>query len=183
MSKPDDKHPSRTEGAESSGKDLGPVDYLKAARAQLRIGNNDQAYRILLQAAVDYPDNALILSYYGCLQALVDGRYQSGIAACKKAIAVFQAPDKYSVGVIYPILYLNLGRACLAAGRKKDAVEAFTKGLKYDKSHREIKKDLQHLGMRKPPAVPFLSRSNPINKYIGRLLHGSEEAARPRAGR
>jgi len=128
MSKPDDKHPSRTEGAESSGKDLGPVDYLKAARAQLRIGNNDQAYRILLQAAVDYPDNALILSYYGCLQALVDGRYQSGIAACKKAIAVFQAPDKYSVGVIYPILYLNLGRACLAAGRKKDAVEAFTKG-------------------------------------------------------
>ena len=39
------------------------------------------------------------------------------------------------------------------------------------------------LGMRKPPAVPFLSRSNPINKYIGKLLDGRRKDAKPRAGR
>jgi tetratricopeptide (TPR) repeat protein len=183
MLKPNEKDPSKMSGSESPRKVMTPVEYLKAARAQLRIENQDQAYRILLQAAVDFPDDALILSYYGCLQAIVDERYQSGIAACKKALALYEAPDKYSVGVIYPILYLNLGRACLAAARKKDAIEAFTKGLKYDKGHREIKKELQRLGVRKQPAVPFLSRTNLINKFIGKLLHGGQRAAGPRIAR
>jgi len=183
MQGPDEKVSPKAEGAEGLGGAIDPLDYIKAARVQLRAGNQDQAYSILLQAVVDYPENALIVSYYGCLQAIVGKQFRAGIDACRKAVALFKAPDKYSVGVIYPILYLNLGRACLAAGRKKDAIDAFSKGVKYDKGHRELKKELQLLGMRKPPAVPFLSRSNPINKYIGKLLDGRRKDAKPRAGR
>jgi tetratricopeptide (TPR) repeat protein len=183
MRKPDERGGAKAEGPEGPGKTADPIDYIKAARARLREGNHREAYGVLQQAIADYPENALILSYFGCLQAIVDRKYRSGIDACRRALALFKAPDKYSIGVIYPILYLNLGRACLAAGRKQEAIEAFIKGLKYDRSHRELKKELVLLGIRKQPVVPFLSRSNPINKYIGMLLHSSRKDAKRRPGR
>lgn len=183
MRKPDLKQTAKTDGPEGRGGNIDPIDYIKAARAQLRTGNQRKAYTILQQAVADHPDNALILSYYGCLQAIVGGQHRRGIDACRKAVVLFKAPDKYSVGVIYPILFLNLGRACLAGGEKKEAVDAFEMGLSYDKGHRELKKELQLLGMRKKPAVPFLSRSNPINKYIGMLLHGNLKGAKQRPHR
>ncbi len=160
-----------------------PAEYIKAARAHLRSGNQKQAYRVLLQAVVDHPDNALILSYYGCLQAIVDKKFRSGIDTCRKALATFKPADTYSAGVIYPILHLNLGRAYLAAGRKQDAVDSFTKGVKYDKANSELNKELRMLGLRKRPLIPFLSRSNPINKYIGMLLHEKKGNGKQRQGR
>jgi hypothetical protein len=68
-------------------------------------------------------------------------------------------------------LYLNLGRAYVAARRKRDALDAFRKGLEYDKSNREILVEIRALGSRKKAVVPFLDRSNPINKYIGKIVH------------
>ena len=159
---------------------MSPADCIKAVRGLLRDGEGKKAYALLLQAVIHFPEHALILSYYGCLQAIVDKKYRSGIESCRKALAIFKAADIYTAGIVYPILYLNLGRACVAAGRKKDAIEALSKGLKYDKSHRELNKELLLLGVRKKPVVPFLSRSNPLNKYIGIILHAQQKGARPR---
>ncbi|MGE5808925.1 MAG: hypothetical protein ACM32I_07360 [Nitrospirota bacterium] len=69
--------------------------------------------------------------------------------------------------VLYPVFYLNLGRAYVAGGKRKEAIEAFQQGLKFDGGNRELWKDLRGLGERKKPPLPFLDRSNPINKYIG----------------
>lgn len=132
-----------------------------------------------MHAAVDYPDNAIILSYYGYLQSLVDGKHQSAVASCRKALALFHPADSKSARILYPILCLNLGRTCISAGKKKEAFDAFNKGLDYDKGHSELKKEIRLLGMRRRPPVPFLSRSNPVNKYLGKLLHASQ-SSRPR---
>ncbi|MBI4688800.1 MAG: hypothetical protein HY754_00785 [Nitrospirae bacterium] len=70
-----------------------------------------------------------------------------------------------------PVLYLNLGRANLAAGRKKKALDAFNKGLTMDNENREILMELRRLGIRRKAAVPLIERSNPINKYIGIVLN------------
>ena len=148
-------------------------EYIRSARTFLKNGEHKAAYGVLLQAVVHYPENALVLSYFGCLQAIVDKKYRSGIEACRKAVARFKAADMYTAGIVYPILYLNLGRAYLAAGRKKEATEAFGKGLAYDRNHSELRKEQLLLGVRKRPPVPFLSRSNPLNKYIGLLLHAA----------
>lgn len=158
-----------------------PAEFIKTARGHLRKAENKEAYRILLQAMVLFPENPLILSYYGCLQAIVDRKYRSGIDHCRKALALFKAADMYTAGLVFPVLYLNLGRAHVAAGRKQDAVEAFSKGIGYDRGHRELKKELELLGIRKQPLLPFLSRSNPINKYIGILLHGAKKRPRKRS--
>jgi tetratricopeptide (TPR) repeat protein len=161
---------SKAEGSEGTADILPPGEYVKAARARIKNGQRKQAYSILLHAMALYPNNAVILSYCGWLQAIVDRKYKSGIAACRKAFVAFKASDPHTAGIVYPILYLNLGRAFLAAGKKKEAVENFSKGLRHDRGHIELKKEMQVLGTRKSPPVPFLSRSNPINKYVGRLL-------------
>jgi len=171
------------QGAGAQGMPVSPADFIRTAREYLQAGEQKRAYEILLRAVLHHPEHPLILSYYGCLQAIVDRKYRSGIESCRKGLQRFKPPDAYSAGIVYPILYLNLGRACVAAGRKKDAIDALHKGLKYDKGNREIKKELQLLGVRMNPVVPFLSRSNPINKYIGLVLHGAQAGAKQRTGR
>jgi tetratricopeptide (TPR) repeat protein len=163
--------------------ELKPADYLRAVKAQLRSGNQKEAFRILQQASLHFPDQPLILSYYGCLQAVVDKKYRSGIDNCKKAIALLRQKESFDLEVLFPVLYLNLGRACVAAGKKKDAVDSFNKGLKYDGSNRELLKELRGLGERKRPPMPFLDRSNPINKYIGLILQKGKKESEKNRGR
>jgi tetratricopeptide (TPR) repeat protein len=155
--------------------EITPSDYLRAVRSQLRSGKHKDAYSILLQASVRFPEDPLIISYYGCLQALVDKKYRSGVETCKRAILLLKKQGSSSEEVLYPVFYLNLGRAFVAAAKKKDAIDAFKKGLKYDSGNNDLKKELQGLGVRKQPPVPFLDRSNPINKYIGMILKSEKK--------
>ncbi len=147
-----------------------PKDFLRAARAQLKDKQPKAAYVLLQQGILHYPDDPIIVSYYGCLQAVVDKRYRSGVDTCKKAFSLIkkEMTGKQSIAAV---LCLNLGRAYIAAGRRQEAVEAIEKGLKYDRRNPELIKELQIMGKRKKPPLPFLSRSNPLNKYIGMLLH------------
>jgi len=163
----------KAEDPEGSDRGFAPAEYIKSARTLLRNGQQKKAYSVLLQAMAFYPENPIILSYCGWLQAVIDKKNHSGIATCRRAFVTFKAADSHTSGIVYPILYLNLGRAFLAAGRKKDAFENFEKGLRHDRANGELKKEMQHLGMRKKPLLPFLSRSNPLNKFIGLLTHKS----------
>jgi tetratricopeptide (TPR) repeat protein len=145
--------------------------YLREALLQLRAGRRKEAHGILLEASMTYPDHPYILSYCGWLQAVVEKKHQNGLTACKKAFDLFKTSDSDTAEKVYSILYLNLGRAFLVAGKKKDAFENFQKGLKYDGSNAELKKEMKLLGMRKKPPLPFLSRGNFLNIIIGKLFH------------
>ena len=68
-----------------------------------------------------------------------------------------------------PRHFLLLGRVYLLAGRKKEAIRAFNLGMRHGGSA-EIGAELKKLGYRKPPVFPFLSRDNPLNKYLGKML-------------
>jgi tetratricopeptide (TPR) repeat protein len=147
------------------------AEYIKEAREHLRGGRRREAYGILLRAGVVHPGHPVILSYLGWLQAAVDKKYKTGLAACRKALALFKTADPQNAARVYPVLYLNLGLAYLAAGSKKDAVDCFRKGLQYDRHHAELKRELRGLGLRKPPPIPFLSRSNILNRIVGKMSH------------
>lgn len=155
--------------SEAPGRVKSPAEYIREMRGYLRYGQQKQAYAVILQAVALYPSHPLVLSYYGMLQALVDRKFYSGIAACTRAFVGFRSADRRNAEQIYPLFYLNLGRACLAAGKKKEAVENFNKGLKHDPYHAELRKEMQRLGVRKKPVVPYLSRSNPLNRLLGIL--------------
>jgi hypothetical protein len=169
-------------GGDEGHVEIKPSDFLRAVRTQLRGGKLKEAYGLLLQATVQYPDDPLILSYFGCLQAIVDKKYRSGVEACKRAIVLLKKKETFSEEVLYPVFYLNLGRAYVAAKKKKDAIDSFKKGLRYDNGNNDLKQELQKLGVRKQAPVPFLDRSNPINKYIGLILHKTTKSAGGKSG-
>jgi tetratricopeptide (TPR) repeat protein len=76
----------------------------------------------------------------------VDRKYRSGVENCKRAIVLLKKQNLFSEEVLSPVFYLNLGRAYVAAGKKKDAIDAFKKGLTYDDENNGLKKELQALG-------------------------------------
>jgi tetratricopeptide (TPR) repeat protein len=176
----DNKNDRKKSGAEEPDRpeareEIKPNDYLRAVRSHFRNGKQKEAYGLLLQATLQYPDDPLILSYFGCLEAIVDKKYRSGVEACKRAILLLKKKETFSEEILYPVFYLNLGRAYVAAGKKKDAIDSFKKGLRYDSGNSDLKKELQRLGVRKQAPVPFLDRSNPINKYIGLILQKTKK--------
>src|SRR5512139_1614337 len=95
-----------------------PGEYLRAVRVQLLEGRTKEAYAVLLKAVAQYPDDPLLLSYFGHLQAVVDKKFRSGIAACTRALLLLKKKESFSDDVLYPMFYLYLGRACITAGRK-----------------------------------------------------------------
>jgi predicted Zn-dependent protease len=148
-----------------------PSDYLEEAKNLLGRKNNKSALYVLNDALKQYPDDPFLLSYYGCLEAIVNKNYRDGISICKRAIEGLKLKVPFGEEFFYPVFYLNLGRAYLAGGKKKEAIDAFNKGIAMDRENSDLLWELKKLGMRRRPVVPFLQRSNPINKYIGMLLH------------
>jgi len=152
-------------------------DYLRQVKINLSKGRQVEAFGLLQRANVNFPDDAFVLSYYGCLQALVDKKHRTGIENCKRALALVKKSFSFGEEMLYPVFYLNLGRAYVAAGKKKEALETFYKGLQFDNTNRDLQKEVKALGKRKAAPVPFLDRSNPINKYIGMILRPSGKTA------
>ncbi len=153
-------------------RELKPIEYIRTVNGYLLKGNQKSAYAVIQRAMVMCPDDPFVLSFYGSLQASVDKKHRSGVDNCTKAISMVQK-NAGVVGkeLLFPVLYLNLGKAYVAAGKKKNAVAALNQGLHYDPLHTAIKKELRSLGARKKPIVSFLDRSNPVNKYLGKALN------------
>lgn len=105
---------------------------------------------------------ARYLSYYGLCLALEGRHANDGAKFCREALALeFFNPD----------LYLNLGRALLVVGRKKEAHTYLQQGLGWERRHPGIVKELRAMGRRRKPPLPFLSRSHPLNVFLGRLSY------------
>ena len=145
--------------------------YLDDVKGLLQAYNHKGAFKMLRTALDEHPFDPLLLSYYGCLDAIVNKNYDHGVDVCKDAIDILKEDVPFGKEAFYPLFYLNLGRAYLAGGDKGNAAEAFKKGLEADPQDLDLLWEVGRIGMRKKPVVPILKRSNPINKYIGRLLH------------
>lgn len=161
--------------AKKSAKTKTTSDYLSEAKNFLRTKNKRAALRVLSEALEHYPDDPFILSYYGCLEAVANKNYTHGIETCLMALESLKKGMPFGQEFFYPVFYLNLGRAYLAAGKKEEALGAFTKGIQIDGENKDLMWEITKLGTRRKPPVPFLKRSNLINKYIGMLLHSSKK--------
>jgi hypothetical protein len=161
--------------AERSVKIKTTSDYLSEAKNFLRTKNKRAALRVLNEALEHYPDDPFILSYYGCLEAVANKNYTHGIETCLMALEGLKKGVPFGQEFFYPVFYLNLGRAYLAAGKKEEALGAFYKGIQIDGENKDLIWEVKKLGTRRKTPIPFFKRSNPINKYIGMLLHPSRK--------
>jgi tetratricopeptide (TPR) repeat protein len=155
-------------GMEKTKEEETTVHYLKKL---LKRKKYESALKLVTTALEQYPDEPILLSYYGYLEALVNKNYTRGINICLKAREIVLEKAISGREFFNPVLYLNLGRVYLAGGNKEDAFEAFRMGLIFGNENEDLLCEIRELGMRRKPFVPFLQRSNPINKHIGKLLH------------
>jgi tetratricopeptide (TPR) repeat protein len=151
-------------------KEIALMECMRTLRSHMRRGELRDAYRLLQPAVVTYPQNPYILSCFGYLQAALEKKYRAGVENCRKALSLEERRAAVEENDVPAELYLNLARAYMAAGRRKLALDSLEQGLRYDKKG-ELASERRSLGIRKRPPVPFLNRSNPINKYIGMMLH------------
>lgn len=114
---------------------------------------------------------ARYLSYYGLCLALQGHRHRDGVYFCREATT----REQYNAD-----LFFNLGRACISARRRREAFDAFERGLRLQPEHEGIRKAMGLMGARRRPALPFLSRSNPVNVMLGRLMNGITDRSRER---
>ncbi len=152
-------------------------NYLREALALLKKRQDREALDTLAEGVERYPGDALLLSYYGCLRARLGRGMKEGISDCQKAIRHMERLP-FGAEFFLPVLYLNLGRACLAARKKKEAVAAFEKGLAADPENRELRQEMKRLGERKKPVLPVLDRSNPVNRYAGKFRHALQKKSK-----
>jgi tetratricopeptide (TPR) repeat protein len=146
-------------------------DYVNGVEALIRTNGWEEALELLTEAAEHYPHNPIIHSYNGYLKALVNRKYAEGIKMCRQSFKILKDQMSLGEGFFLPVLYLNLGRAYLAANKKKEAYYAFQKGLENNRKNEDILRELEKLGLRRKPIFPFMKRSNPFNKYIGMLTY------------
>lgn len=68
-------------------------------------------------------------------------------------------------------VYFNLAQAELDQGNRRNAITAIRRGLGVDATHPDLIHMRHKLGIRRNVIVPFLSRNNPINKFLGRITY------------
>jgi tetratricopeptide (TPR) repeat protein len=146
------------------------ADYINGCKYLLKKGQYKDAFNLLKEGIEIFPDDPVLLSFYGFLCSYIERRHNEGVRICREAISKLGSHASISNEFLYPILYLNLGRAYLGANKKKEAIKTFNKGLKTDPTNADIVMEMNKIGRRREPVLPFLKRNNPINKQLGILM-------------
>lgn len=113
-----------------------------------------------LEKAIKIERSPSICSGYAYCVAKERGQITDAISLCEEAIK--KEPQN-------SFHYLNLGRIYLIDNNRAEAIKALREGLKYEENP-VIIEILNKLGLRRPPIIKFLKRSNPVNKYLGILF-------------
>ena len=151
---------------------------LEEVRCLIKSRNYREALKIIEEALIGHPFNPFLLSYHGWMIAAVCRDYERGTDMCKDALDLFKADEPAGFESFSPFFYLNLGRAYSAAGDKQNAVQAWMQGLEADPDNSELRAEIFGIGKRRKPMIPFLKRSNAVNKFAGRVLHNRAVARR-----
>lgn len=104
------------------------------------------------------PGNPYYRSFFGYCLAQSEGDLDRALRFCRDAV---------NSRPMDPELHLNLGRVHKLKGDNASAYKAFVNAWKVCKGHPQAAAELTRMGVRRPPVLPFLSRSNWCNKYLG----------------
>jgi tetratricopeptide (TPR) repeat protein len=130
----------------------------KFDQAQQELGRNNVLDALAcLEIATRLRNNPAWYSRLGFCIAKQRGHLSRALELCHAAIE--HDPEN-------PIHYLYLGKVHLEAGNRSGALHYFRQGLILGGSP-ELERMLDTFSARKSPVLPFFSRDNPLNKFLG----------------
>ncbi len=106
--------------------------------------------------------DARAMSWYGVTLVLVERNSNLGVLYCDQALRA-EGPTVE--------LLLNQARVALALGQRERAVRAVTRGLERWPDDEGLRLAKETMGWRREPVIPFLPRSNPLNRWLGKLRY------------
>lgn len=124
----------------------------------LREGRYQQGHDALASAAELAPQHAHTRSLLGLSVAYVDRDLEKARTLCESA-----AKQEF----FNPDVYLNLARVYLVFGRRAEAMRYLRRGQMIDPGNGTIRQEMELLGRRRIPILPFLPRRHPINRALG----------------
>jgi hypothetical protein len=130
--------------------------------ARFRAGDAVGAHGLFERAHRRAPSDARVMSWYGVTLVLVERNSNLGVLYCDQALRL-AGPE--------PELFLNQARAHLALGQRERAVKAIQRGLAAAPDDPGLKAAQDSMGWRRRPVFPCFGRSNPLNRWLGRLRH------------
>ena len=132
----------------------------------LAAGNNRESLA-MFEAAIQLEQRfsrsrpqARYLSFYGLVLGLTRNEVREALHFCREAVSL----ESYN-----PDLRCNLGRVLMRAGRRKEAHQSFQRGLNLQADHPGLVRAVRRLGVRQRPVLPFLSRRNALNVFLGKI--------------
>ncbi|HTT72121.1 MAG TPA: hypothetical protein VMG32_12935 [Anaeromyxobacteraceae bacterium] len=127
-----------------------------------RRGDAVEAHACFERAHRRAPADPRFMSYYGLTLVLVERNSSLGIVFCDQALRT-SGPE--------PELLLNQARAHLALGQRDYAVKTIARGLAAWPLDPSLKLAQACMGWRRQAVIPFLPRSNFLNRWLGKLRH------------
>jgi Flp pilus assembly protein TadD len=137
----------------------GLLEFERARRAIAM--DNTVAGLACLEKALSLKDDKGWYSYLGYCVAKERGQVSRGSDLCM--ISLEHDPNN-------PEHYLNLGKILLLSGKRSEALHVLRDGVARGENA-ELMALLNQFGKRKSPLIPFLPRSNPLNRFLGLLFH------------
>ncbi len=161
-----------TEGATRSDPPAAPEApaLLEEGIARYVAGDVLSAHALFERAHRRAPSDPRPMSWYGLTLVLVERNSNLGMSLCDRALRLAgPAPE----------LCLNQARAHLALAQRERAVKAVMRGLAADPQHEALHAAQRQMGWRRRPVLPFLRRSSPLNRWLGKLRHRWSRALHP----
>jgi predicted Zn-dependent protease len=138
-------------------------ELFEAGMELLKSGKTGEAID-LLEQAVALERRPVFCSNLAVCLAKEKNDFKRAVSLCREAI---KKDPKNSLH------FLNLGKVHILANQKKDAIRIFHMGLRHAEN-RDIIAELNRIGRRRRPFLPFLDRSNPLNKLLGKLFYAQK---------
>jgi tetratricopeptide (TPR) repeat protein len=109
---------------------------------------------------------ATAFSFYGVCMAKVQRRYGQAVQCCQISLKHnFLDPEHHH----------NLALVYLERGDRRHAVETLNAGLRLDGRNRRLNRLYDEIGRRRSPVIPFLSRNNALNIWLGKKFRGGKD--------
>jgi hypothetical protein len=156
--------------ATARGGDAGAGGHLEEGLAAFAARDLSAAHAAFERAYRRDPRDPLHMSWYGVTLVLVERNSNLGVTLVDEALRA-AGPD--------PVLLLNSARIHLALNQRERAARAVTRGLELYPDDPRLVAARHAMGTRRPPVLPFLSRSNPLNRVLGRIRHRWAERNTP----
>lgn len=133
-----------------------------ACRAEQWRQGLEQLNRLAAQYEPEGSLPGVFYSYLGLARARVEGRKKEGLELCKFALER-QANKSDN--------HVNLAAMYLLVGRRHAAFLVADRAAKWFEDDPRVLALVDRLGVRQPPVLGFLARSNPVNVLLGQARH------------